>query len=149
MSRAGHGHNTIKYLERLDVPVSPTPLVLAPIPLHNITRLNLFLIEDKDASAATTGLVVNQKYGMRSPGNLAGSNTVPWTDEYGEVVNVLVAGNVDPVSMVPTPPSSATPIQTVSEWNVAVEIQPEFIILEITQTDATNPSIIDLLGDLL
>jgi hypothetical protein len=154
--KAGFGHNITTLVSRKVIPAGAT-VMLDPIGLHNATRVNYFLVADYLQTGAVSGLTGNQYYGMRSPYNAAGPSTLPANPTGGldpdpGPVNVLIAGNVDIIDMVPMPAgwlNSAVPVQIVSTWNSNREIGPEFDVIELTNTDTVNDVTIDLLADIL
>jgi hypothetical protein len=146
--KAGHGHNAHLYTSGLALAASGTSSFI--LSTKNITRLNLFMLVDYLLTdAVASGVTVTQRYGMRSIGNASTSNTLPWTDpSTGEVVNVLVAGNSDAISsIVATPLGEVAPIQVISEWNVGLDVLPEFLILDLENTDTVNDTVLTLIGD--
>ena len=134
---AGHGHLRKVILDHVEILESGNigyADVSCMIDTKDMTRLNVTLIDSRQATDTPTGLTVTQGYAIYDPA------TPP--------AGLLVDANEDIITDYIAPaPGSAVPIETISGWNVSIDMLKRLIIYTIANEDATNPGELMLIID--
>ena len=115
--------------------VNGTPIVFSTnfLDTRDFSRLNMFAEYIYQATAATTGITINQYYGMA-------------LDETAQTI--LWAANTDNVPNLPVTISQGSPQTNVWEWNIPLTQLPRYIGFEVANLDTTNDCVLNLYADL-